>query len=109
MTTRPRLRKSSSQVIGVLALALFGVLAAVFLTASFGDAAGFPADGSITAAIGYAMFNLDAGAFPSEGFLVSFIVIAVVLDAALDVAVMLGLREEEDTMASDGRGTRGDR
>jgi NADH-quinone oxidoreductase subunit J len=55
------------------------------------------------------MFNLDAGAFPSEGFLVSFIIIAVVLDAALDLAVMLGLREEEDAMASDGRGTRGDR
>jgi NADH-quinone oxidoreductase subunit J len=74
----------------------------VFLTSSFGEAAGFPGDGSITAAIGYAMFNLDAGAFPSEGFLVSFIVIAVVLDAALDVAVMLGEREEEGSVATDG-------
>lgn len=102
MTTRPRLQKSTRQVVGLLALALFAVLSAVFLTSSFGNAAGFPGDGSITAAIGYAMFNLDAGAFPSEGFLVSFIVIAVVLDAALDVAVMLGEREDEDAVAADG-------
>jgi NADH-quinone oxidoreductase subunit J len=102
MTTRPRLQKSTRQAVGVLALALFAVLSAVFLTSSFGEAAGFPGDGSITAAIGYAMFNLDAGAFPSEGFLVSFIVIAVVLDAALDVAVMLGEREEESNVAADG-------
>jgi NADH-quinone oxidoreductase subunit J len=109
MTSRPELERNSRQVVGVLALALFGVLAAVFLTAGFGDAAGFPGEGSITAAIGYAMFNFDAGAFPSEGFLVSFIVIAVVLDAALDVAVMLGLQEEDgdDGVAADGRG--GDR
>ena len=109
MTTRPRLHTSSTQVVGLVAFVLFGVLAAVFLTADFGSHATFEGATGITASIGYAMFNLDAGAFPSEGFLVSFIIIAVVLDAALDVAVMLGLREEEDAMASDGRGTRGDR
>ena len=109
MTTRPRLSTGKQQVVGILALGLFAVLSAVFLTSSFGEAAGFPGGGSITAAIGYAMFDLDAGAFPSEGFLVSFIVIAVVLDAALDVAVMLGQREDEDGIAADGRGKGGDR
>jgi NADH-quinone oxidoreductase subunit J len=81
--------------VGLLAFVLFGVLAAVFLTAEFGTPAGFSGEGSITASIGYAMFNLDGGAFPAEGFLVAFIVIAVVLDAALDAAVMLAKRETE--------------
>ena len=96
MTTRPRLEQSKRQVVGLLALALFGVLSAVFLTAEFGDAAGFPGDGSITASIGYAMFNLAGGAFESEGFLIVFLIIALVLDAALDAAVMLGSRETEE-------------
>ena len=109
MTTRPRLSTGKQQIVGILALGLFAVLSAVFLAGSFGEAAGFPGGGSITAAIGYAMFDLDAGAFPSEGFLVSFVVIAVVLDAALDVAVMLGQREDEDGVAADGRGKGGDR
>lgn len=82
---------------GVAAVALFVVLAAVFVGAPFGDPApGFEGDAGITASIGYAMFNIDApGAVPSEGFLVSFILIAVVLDAALDGAVMLARREDE--------------
>jgi NADH-quinone oxidoreductase subunit J len=95
VTTRPRLETNKRQVVGLLAFALFAVMAAVFLTADLGSAQGFPGSGSITASIGYAMFNLDGGTFPSEGFLVAFIVIAVVLDAALDAAVMLARREEE--------------
>ena len=93
MTTRPRLYRGD-KLVGVLALGLFGFLAAVFLTAGFGTAEGF-ADGSVTRTIGYAMFNLPAGDFESEGFLVAFITIAVVLDAALDGAVMLAKRDEE--------------
>ncbi|WP_254830589.1 NADH-quinone oxidoreductase subunit J [Haloglomus salinum] len=93
MTSRPRLERNSRQVVGLLSLVLFAVLSAVFLTAEFGGAAGFPGDGSITAAIGYAMFNLDAGAFPSEGFLVTFEIIDLVLVAALAAAVMLARRE----------------
>jgi len=93
---------------GVAAIALFVVLAAVFVGAPFGDAAGgFEGDAGVTASIGYSMFNIDApDAIPSEGFLVTFILIAVVLDAALDGAVMLATREEEDErspgLASDG-------
>jgi NADH-quinone oxidoreductase subunit J len=96
VTSRPRLETNPRQAVGLLAFALFGVFAGVFLTAEFGTPAGFPGEGSITAAIGYAMFNLDGGAFPAEGFLVAFIVIALVLDAALDAAVMLAKRENED-------------
>ncbi|WP_276261367.1 NADH-quinone oxidoreductase subunit J [Haloglomus litoreum] len=106
MTSRPRMERNSRQVIGVLSLALFAVLAAVFLTAEFGDAAGF-GEGSITAAIGYAMFNLDAGAFPSEGFLVTFEIIDLVLVAALAAAVMLARREGEGSvlpLRTDGSG-----
>jgi NADH-quinone oxidoreductase subunit J len=95
VTSRPRLETNKRQVVGLLALGLFGVLAAVFLSAEFSSPAGFQGEGSITASIGYAMFNLDGGAFPAEGFLVAFIVIAVVLDAALDAAVMLAKRESE--------------
>jgi NADH-quinone oxidoreductase subunit J len=117
VTTRPRLETNGRQAVGLLALALFAVLAAVFLTADLGSAQGFPGSGSITESIGYAMFNLDGGSFEAEGFLVAFIVIAVVLDAALDAAVMLARREGEDEgflpLRTDGSGedeeTGGDR
>ncbi|MEF8807343.1 hypothetical protein [Natronomonas sp.] len=93
MTTRPRLHTETNKVAGILAVALFGFLAAVFLTAGFGSPVGF--DGSVTRSIGYAMFDLSGGDIAGEGFLVSFITIAVVLDAALDGAVMLAEQDEE--------------
>jgi NADH-quinone oxidoreductase subunit J len=87
---------------GVAALGLFVVLAWVFVNAPFPDpASGFVGDAGITASIGYAMFNIQApDAIASEGFLVTFIVIAVVLDAALDGAVMLASREAEGTLTT---------
>ncbi|MFB6221035.1 MAG: proton-conducting membrane transporter [Halolamina sp.] len=95
MTSRPRLHTSSRQVYGLAAAALFVVLVAVFLTAGFDQATGFPGEGSITASIGYAMFNLGSLAtHQSEGFLVTFEIIDMVLVAALVGAVMLGRREE---------------
>jgi len=85
----------SSLVPGLAAVALFGVLAVVFARASFGDPAGFAAGESVTASIGYALINVQhPDAIPSEGFLVAFLVIAVVLDAALDGAVLLARRDE---------------
>ena len=104
MTTRPELDRRGSKAVGLLAFVLFVVMSAVFLTAEFGSAAGFPGGGSITAAIGYAMFNLDAGAFPSEGFIVAFEVIDLVLVAALAVAVMLARRDDGglNPFATDG-------
>ncbi|WP_128478026.1 hypothetical protein [Halorussus pelagicus] len=86
---------------GIAALALFAVMAWVFVGANFGDAAGFPEGASVVASIGYAMFNIQApNAIPSEGFLVAFILIAVVLDAALDGAVLLASREEDGQIVS---------
>jgi NADH-quinone oxidoreductase subunit J len=105
VTTKPELKLGSHLVPGLAAVALFAVLAVVFLQAPFGDAAGFPEGAAITASIGYAMFNLDMGAVPGESFLIAFILIAVVLDAALDGAILLAKREEDGsivTVLADG-------
>jgi NADH-quinone oxidoreductase subunit J len=99
VTTRPELKTDGNFLPGLIALALFGVFAAVFLTASFPDPAGFAGEGSITASIGYAMFNLAGGAHPSEGFLVAFEIIDFVLVAALAAAVMLAKTEEDGRIA----------
>jgi len=101
----PRLKLGSHLVPGLAAVALFGVLAAVVLGSEFGAAQGFPADASITASIGYAMFNLPQGDVGAEGFLVAFLTIAVVLDVAIDAAVYLAQTEDEGGLAtalSDG-------
>ncbi|WP_277555307.1 proton-conducting membrane transporter [Halobaculum limi] len=111
-STRPRLKLGGHLVPGLAAVALFAVLAAVFLQASFGEAAGFTSGASITASIGYAMFNIDAevisGAVVSgEGFVVAFILIAIALDVAIDGAVFLAKRDDEqgigDVLADGGR------
>jgi NADH-quinone oxidoreductase subunit J len=97
VTTRPELvdMDGSRLLPGLAAVALFLVMAAAFLTAGFGASAGFPG-GSITASIGYAMFDLlELAPVGSEGFLITFLIIALVLDAALEAAVMLARREEE--------------
>jgi len=110
--SRPRLKLGGHLVPGLAAVALFAVLAAVFLRASFGEAAGFEEGASITASIGYAMFNVDTGAIsgavvPAEGFVVAFVLIAVVLDVAIDGAVFLAKRDEGEggggVLADGGR------
>jgi NADH-quinone oxidoreductase subunit J len=99
MPTRPHLNLGSHLLPGLVALALFAVLAAVFLTSSFGEAAGFPTDVSITANIGYALIDLQRlGTIPTDGFLAALLIIAVVLDAALDGAVMLAKREGDEKL-----------
>jgi NADH-quinone oxidoreductase subunit J len=99
--SRPRLKLGRHLLPGVVAVALFGVLALVFagapLTDALGPQAGFP-DGSVTANIGYAMFDITGEmpaeqTIPSEGFLVTFEIIDVVLVAALVAAVMLARRD----------------
>lgn len=53
--------------------------------------------GSITESIGYAMFDLRSiQPLPAESFLVGFLLIAVVLDAALEAAVHLARRGSDD-------------
>jgi len=96
MTTKPELRLGKHLLPGVGAVALFAVLAYTFVTADFSDPAGFPGGESITENIGLAMFDLASlQTIPAEGFLVSFIVIAVALDAALEGSIMLAKREDE--------------
>ncbi|MFB6200818.1 MAG: hypothetical protein ABEI98_02295 [Halorhabdus sp.] len=97
--SRPRLVRDLDPVGAIAAGALFVVLAAVFVTASLPAAAGFEAGVSITAGIGYALFDMT-GQSPivTEGFLVSFVLIAVVLDAALDGAILLARREERSVL-----------
>jgi NADH-quinone oxidoreductase subunit J len=102
MTSKPELSGEINYVAGLAAVALFGVLAVVFATVSFPAPAGFPESAAITKSLGAAMFDIapsaimDDGeaAVPAEGFLVAFLLIAVLLDAALDGAVMLAKRED---------------
>ena len=97
LTTSPELNLGGHLWRGLGAVALFAVLAAVSVGAGFGEGAGFPADASITASIGYATIGLQGlAAHPVESFLVALIVVAVVLDAALDGAVMLARRDREE-------------
>ncbi|MFB6270285.1 MAG: proton-conducting membrane transporter, partial [Halobacterium sp.] len=58
MTTRPELRDPSTFVPGIIAVALFGVMAAVFVGAGFGPAVGFEGGVNVTASIGYALMGL---------------------------------------------------
>ena len=95
MTAAPRPRIGRHLLPGVAAIALFAVIAITVLRSTFDDPSGFPADESIIANIGFALLQIDAGGIPVEGFLVAFIAIAVVLDAALGGAVMLATRDDE--------------
>ncbi len=102
-TVSPRLVSGDRRLLpGVLAVVLFGIMAAVFLTAdgtgpfewAFTDPAGFP-DTSIVGAIGYALIGAaEYGIEGTENFLVSLILIAILLDAALDGALMLAKRDD---------------
>jgi NADH-quinone oxidoreductase subunit J len=98
MTTKPEFEVGSHLVPGLAAVALFLVMAAIIVGAPFGDPTGFPADANIVASIGYAMFNLE-GAVGSESFLVAFLLIALVLDAALEGSVHLARREDSEDPA----------
>lgn len=95
MTTRPRLRIGQHLLPGLVAIGTAAFMLVVVLRSEFDESAGFPTDESIIENIGFALLNIDAGAIPAEGFLVAFIAIAIVLDAALSGAVMLGMRDEE--------------
>lgn len=111
MSTRPELQLGSHLWRGLGAVALFGVMAAVFLTAPLGEPAGFSNVGSITEAIGYAMFDIPAPVLEetgTESFLVTFEIIDVVLVAALVAAVMLARRETGGSVVSALRSWGGD-
>ncbi|ERG96666.1 hypothetical protein [Haloquadratum walsbyi] len=105
MTTRPELKLGSHLLPGLAAIGLFIVMTVAFLSASFPQPQGFPANANITASIGYAMFNLDVGDVAGESFLAAFIVIALTLDVALDGSIHLARRErseEDSSVLTDG-------
>ncbi len=95
MTTRPRFRLGRHLLPGAIAIGIFAVLAFIILQTSFGEPVGFPADESVTAHIGYALLGIEANGIDVENFLVAFIAMAVLLDAALSGAVMLASRDSE--------------
>ncbi|MFC7073881.1 hypothetical protein ACFQJ7_03010 [Halovenus rubra] len=105
MTTGPRLIEiNRSLVPGLIAVVLFGIMSTVFLTAdgtavfewAYTDPNAFP-DTSIVAAIGYTLIGAtEHGIESTENFIVALILIAVLLDAALDGALMLAKRDGGD-------------
>ncbi|MFC3956925.1 hypothetical protein [Halovivax cerinus] len=100
--SRPRLVPLSTRFVpGLLAVGLFGIFAAVVFGTDFAGSVGYPDGVSITAAIGYSLFDFaglqeSQGVPGTESFLVSFLLIAVVLDAALDASLVLATREGPD-------------
>ena len=107
MSTRPELKLGSHLFRGLGAVALFGVMVAVFINANLGAPAGFEgireAAGGITHVIGFAMFDIPAPILEetgTESFLVAFEIIDIVLVAALVAAVMLARRETGGSVVS---------
>ncbi|SDY35299.1 NADH-quinone oxidoreductase subunit J [Halopenitus persicus] len=93
---------------GLASLLLFGVLAVTILGADFGDPAGLEAgEYGITHGIGFALFNVDLGAFAgsTEGFLAAFFIVAITLDVAIDGALYLAKRESDGSIVSAVGGT----
>jgi NADH-quinone oxidoreductase subunit J len=102
VTSRPELYRGS-KLAGLAAVALFAVIAYVVLTANFPSGIGFAGDISITANIGYLMFDMTGQAtVDGEGFLAAFEIIDVVLVAALVGALMLARREGGDPLSVEG-------
>lgn len=106
MTTKPQLKLGSHLVPGLAAVALFVVMAVVFVGASFPNPQGFAEGANLTASIGYTMFNLEFGDVAGESMLVAFEIIDLVLVAALVGAVLLARREgasgQMRTILTDG-------
>ncbi|MDZ7730797.1 MAG: hypothetical protein U5K37_07615 [Natrialbaceae archaeon] len=100
--TGPRLHRGASISAALLAGVLFVVMALVAIATPFSEPAGFPTSVSITAEIGYALFrSLPSGRFRgslghTEPFLAAFLLVAVLLDAALDAALVLAKRDGGD-------------
>jgi len=107
MTSRPRLIDLNRGLVpGLIALGLFAIMAVIFLTAndtgpfeSAFESEGFP-DASVISGIGYALIGSAAAAGSealygaTEHFLVALLLLGVLLDAALDGALMLAKRDE---------------
>jgi hypothetical protein len=99
MTTRPQFIDADRRLLlGLLPLGLFVFLAGVIFTTDFagiGDG-GFESGGlSIVADMGYSFIGApELAELETEDFLVALVLIAVLLDAALDGALMLAKRDD---------------
>ncbi|WP_436901348.1 hypothetical protein [Halovenus halobia] len=99
MTTRPELFDVDRRVaLGLIPVGLFVFFAAIVLTTDFSGTtiAGFPDGGlSIVEDMGYSFIGAPGLAeLPTENFLVALVLIAIMLDAALDGALMLAKRDD---------------
>jgi len=99
MTTRPRPIEVDRRVLlGLIPLGLFVALAVVVLTTDFAavEVVGFGSGGlSIVEDIGYSFIGApELAELDTEDFLVALILIAILLDAALDGALMLAKRDD---------------
>ena len=97
MVTKPELKEDANFINGLAASVLFVVLVAVFLTAGFGEPAGFAEGASLVAGIGYSLIGLQ-GSSPVtvEGFLMTFEIVGLVLVVATVAAVTLASRQGDD-------------
>jgi NADH-quinone oxidoreductase subunit J len=105
VTTRPELKIGSHLLPGLAAVGLFGLMAALVLTSSFGPSQGFPAGANVVSSVGRAMFGIPNADVAGENFLVAFETIDFVLVAALAGAILLARRDEGGstvTLLSDG-------
>ena len=114
MTSRPeRVPLGKNLLPGLAAVALFVLMAAVFVTAdttALTQSWGFPQGASVVGSIGAALIGIES-AIPTESFVVALLIIAIALDAALDGALMLAKRDEEsggEPVADGGRGPHSD-
>ncbi|MFT4947851.1 MAG: NADH-quinone oxidoreductase subunit J [Natronomonas sp.] len=99
MTTRPRLIDIDRRLLlGFIPLGLFVAVAAFVLTTDFSTVAvaGFEGGGlSIVEDMGYAFIGApELAELDTEDFLVALVLIAILLDAALDGALMLAKRDD---------------
>lgn len=99
MTTRPQLIDIDRRLLlGFLPLGLFVAIAAFVLTTDFStvEVAGFAGGGlSIVEDMGYSFIGApELAELETEDFLVALILVAILLDAALDGALMLAKRDD---------------
>ncbi len=80
---------------GSAAVGVVAVLVVAVATADFAAPSGY-GDASVLESIGFAMINVE-GPLPAIGFLVPLILLALVLDAALEGAVYLAEKDGGDT------------
>ncbi|WP_336325262.1 hypothetical protein [Halovenus sp. HT40] len=99
MTTRPRLIEIDRRLLlGLIPLGLFVAIATFVLTTDFSgvEVVGFDGGGlSIVEDMGYSFIGApELAELETEDFLVALVLIAVLLDAALDGALMLAKRDD---------------